>query len=63
MENNDHYIFVKKPEGFIKTRIKTGRSDDVFIEIQPLSLTEYETIVIKGAYYVQGHMESREHDD
>ncbi len=63
MENNEHYIFVKKPEGFTKTRIKTGRSDGNFIEIQPLSLAEREMIIIKGAYYVQGHMESREHDD
>lgn len=59
-EGSDHFIFVKKADGFAKIPVATGKSDENYIEIESLNLGVNEQLALKGAYYINGSMSAEE---
>ncbi|MFN7117020.1 MAG: efflux RND transporter periplasmic adaptor subunit [Saprospiraceae bacterium] len=59
-EGNEHYIFVKKVNGFKKVPVITGKSDGNYMEIEPLNLESNEQLALKGAYYINGSISEEE---
>jgi cobalt-zinc-cadmium efflux system membrane fusion protein len=59
-EGSEHYIFVKKVNGFVKTKVITGKFNGQYIEIEPLNLGTDEQLAVKGAYYINGSMSEGE---
>ncbi len=59
-EGNEHYVFVKRINGFEKVRVAAGKSDGNYVEIEQLHLEANEQLALKGAYYINGSIRAEE---
>ncbi len=52
-EGGDQFIFIKRPDGFAKTEVQTGKQNGDWVELLQWDFPRQTEVVIKGAYYIQ----------
>lgn len=55
-EGEKAYAFVKKGTAFEKVEVATGVTENGFIALESLAWPESDSLVVEGAYYIQGSM-------
>ncbi len=59
-EADRSFVFIFEDGGFIKREVSLGQADGEFLELTDLELNPGQQLALKGAYYINGSIESEE---